>query len=474
MSKDKKPDIKICLETIARITPSEQTVARDIQRIKRTLNQNTADAHTDYDPKIAPRSDWRKIMNNNWLKLAAVAAASLIALILITLFTRSIDPATTAFAKIIENFKSASYSFDLTYKADNDTGQTEVQILQPGKIRAEYSVGLGKITSIIDLNQGKTLLIFHQFKNAQILENSDPSELDKAGGIVTFFSRPVENLWGLIDQDAEYLGEKQIEDRPAISFKTKGSDDYFDYVYTIWADAETNEPLSVNIDADPKPEEIDQNIKWILTGFQFDIDFDPSLFELKIPEGYTLAYQKDLKDILDDTEKSDQAAKIEQALTLASQNKLDQAAEILLDIDFSKTITFPKQMYIFTLTEKEYVSLKHDDQKMVQIKILDDLRNAAKIIKHIISLCQIDSNADIEKTQTCYNKILQFGQLLNNDPERVLAVPASGISMQQLALKKLLEIYEKTGQTKKADDARKHLKLIEKQRQSFYEKVSGH
>ena len=70
-------------------------------------------------------------MNNNWLKIAAVAAAILIALIVINQFTGSIDPATTAFAKIIENFKSASYSFDLTYKAGNATGQTEIKARQP-------------------------------------------------------------------------------------------------------------------------------------------------------------------------------------------------------------------------------------------------------------------------------------------------------------------------------------------------------
>jgi outer membrane lipoprotein-sorting protein len=408
-------------------------------------------------------------MNKNWLKLAAIAAAILIALILINQFTGSIDPATTAFAKIIENFKSTSYSFNLTYKAGNATGQTEIKLLQPGKIRAEYSVGLGKITSIIDLKKGKTLLIFHQFKNAQILENSDGPELDKAGGIVTFFSRPVENLWGLIDEDAEYLGEKQIENRTAIGFKTKASDDYFDYVYTIWADAETNEPISVNIDADPKPEDIDQNIEWTLTNFQFDIDLAPSLFELKIPQGYTLAYQKDLKDILDDTEKSDQAAKIEQALTLASQNKLDQAAKILLDIDFSKTITFPKQMYIFTLTEKEYVSLKQDDQKTVMEKAMLDLKHARNIAKHFKKMAE----ADPDKAQTFYEASIQFGKLLDNDQERLLITRLVGIAIEQLALKEVIPIYEKTGQSQRLTQARQQFESLENQKQQIKNKASG-
>jgi outer membrane lipoprotein-sorting protein len=439
--------------------PDKQTRDRIRNNIIDVIEKRKQTKSAKHKPNI-----WRIIMKTKVTKLAIAAAIIFVAFIVINQFGGSIDPATAAFAEIIENFKTASYSFDLTFEVGNASKTVEAKILQPGRMRMESAVGLGKVTSITDMRKGKSMILFDQFKTAQILQHDDLPDVDKSGGFLLLASRPVENLWNLLDGNEEYLGEKKIDGRKSVGFKTIGSgDDYFEYKYTIWADAETNYPVSVEIDGKATTGKKADNMKWRLNNFEFDEEFDAALFELELPLGYALAYQKNLEDVLGETEKSDQALRIEEALNLAAKNKVEKAAQLLLDIDFSKPITFPKEMYIFSLTEQELISLKSSDQKIVMPKLMNDLKNARLITNNLKKMAE----ANPDKSQSYYETALEVGNLLNNDPDRVLIAKMTGIAIQAIALKGLIPIYEQTGQGKKLDDALELDKSLKSQLQKI-------
>ena len=68
-----------------------------------------------------------------------------------------------------------------------------------------------------------------------------------------------------------------------------------------------------------------------------------------------------------------------QALEIWSQGKKIKAVETLLEIDWTQPIEFFRQPYLFTMTEKECVSLKPKDQKQA----LDDIMATAATLRRI-------------------------------------------------------------------------------------------
>jgi hypothetical protein len=82
----------------------------------------------------------------------------------------------------------------------------------------------------------------------------------------------------LRDGAAEDLGTKEVDRQPAQGFRAihKNND------ITIWADPQTGLPMRLEL----RQEQLARTI--ILSEFDFDVDFDESLFSTTAPEGYTV------------------------------------------------------------------------------------------------------------------------------------------------------------------------------------------
>ena len=151
-------------------------------------------------------------MRSRMTKLAAAAVIIIAVLIGINQFGGSIDGAGVAFAEVLEHIRTSNYTFDLTVLTEDQASNTgQAMVLEPGRVRLNWAVGLGKVSSIIDISEGKSLLLFHQFKTGQIREVPTPGKDDGAGGIFALCTKPIENLWDLRNGTEEELGEKEID-----------------------------------------------------------------------------------------------------------------------------------------------------------------------------------------------------------------------------------------------------------------------
>jgi hypothetical protein len=229
---------------------------------------------------------------------------------------------------------------------------------------------------------------------------------------------------------------------------------------TIWAHPKTGEPILVEM-ISTSQDDSSKSMKWTMNNFDLKVELAESMFSLDLPPGYTLSHQLDLDELQTDTEPSAEAKKIEEMLALWSQGQKSKAVEILLGIDWTKTFNFSKETYIFTITEKEYISLKPKDQREVMNQVMATSGTIRKIAKEIRTMGQTATSArDYEKAERHFEALLQFGKLLNRDQDNMLIVRLVGIAVQKLALNEQVGLYTETNNQEKLEAAKKQLQEL--------------
>jgi outer membrane lipoprotein-sorting protein len=218
---------------------------------------------------------WRTIMKSRMTKLAAAAVIIIAALLGLNRFVGPIGVTSTAFAKVVEPLLTArTATFKLTVKVEGGPTQTaEGMFMEPGRMRQFSPQGA---TTIVDLHQGKMMVLIPAMNRAIVYElvnmPEDPGELNLFLEIRRRILEAAENE----DICVEFLGEQEMEGRTAIGYHVEkaGVD------ITIWADAETNIPITM--------ENIMGPTTCTISDIVFNVDIDESLFNLEIPEGYTV------------------------------------------------------------------------------------------------------------------------------------------------------------------------------------------
>lgn len=425
---------------------------------------------TKTDSASAEQNIWRMIMKNRITKLAA-AIAIIIALLIGLQFMDTSDISSVAFAEVLQYIQTYSYTFDLTtITEENASGTVTVKMFEPGKMRMDATGGLGKVSSITDLKKGKTLILFHQFKTGQIIDINALARGHQTGGIFAMLNKPVANLWGLEDGTQEQLDDEIIDGRTAAVFVVFSHDKDIDYETTIWADTQTGLPILVEMIIS-STEDPSQKAEYIMENFDLDVELDEDLFTLDMPQGYILAYQKDLDTLQAKTERSNQAEKIVQALELFSQGSKQQAINILITIDWSSPVEFGKEPYLFTISEQEYVSLKPRDQQQVMTKVMADARTVRMITKELLAIA--DATADHQISEQYLTAALQLGNLLTRNPEHLLIARLVGIAIQRKTLEPMIALYTETGQQDKLQQAQKDLNAAQTAQQEIKDKAAG-
>lgn len=413
------------------------------------------------------------IMRSRIIKLTAAAVILIVILVGLSKLGPSIDGAGVAFGDVLQKIQGPSYTFDLTVTTGDKTSTTvQGSVQEPGRMRFDGSVGAHKISSITDISKGKSLILFHQFNTCQI-EVTIPPRDEQVGGIFALYTKPVENLWNLRDGTEEELGKKEIDGQTAEGFRVSQEDKYFRYDITIWAHARTAVPILVEMLAKPLADS-PTAMKWTMTNFHLDVDLPEDLFSLKTPPGYTLAYQVGLNELEKGTKRSAEAARIEQMLKLWTEGKKSKAVEVLLAIDWTQTIEFSEKPYIFTITEKEYVSLKPEDGRQVMTEVLATSRTIVEIVREVLPLGQKAMSAqDYDKAERYLGPALQMGRLLMRDPDSTIHARTLGISVERKALEKMISLYTATNQQEKLSAAKKEMQAMIAEMDKIKKQLSG-
>ena len=426
----------------------------------------------------AESNTWRIIMKNRITKLTAAAVTIIAVLISISQFDGFNDESSVAFGEVLGHIQTSSYTFGLTVETTTEKKPSEAftmqaMVLELGRLRIDCSAPVGKISSITDFNTGQSLLLFHQNKAGVLMEEPVLKTNDGVGGIYALFSKPIENLWNLPDGTQENLGEKQIDWQTVTGFRVFQEDPYFEYDITIWANITTGEPVIVEVLSKPSDTSY-PSIKWTMKNFNLDVELDEELFSLEVPEGYTLAYQSDLDELEAEAEPSVEAKRIVQMFELWSEGRKNEAVEILLGIDWTQPFEFGKEPYIFSITEKGYISLKAEDQKRAMDEIMAVSTTVRQIVYEVLNLGQAAVSAqNYKEAERYFEAGLQLGKLLERNPESMIIVRLVGIAVEKKILNEMISLYTTTNAQEKLRAAEEQLRAAEAEAEEIKKKVRG-
>ena len=217
-------------------------------------------------------------------KLAAAAAIIIVVLVGIHQLGGRFFGGTVTFADVlkqIRTFRPYAYTSTTQYKGKADVTR-RMMIISLSCRREVYPDGYVQIFDSSE--EPHRMLAIHPDKKLAV-EKFYPGR--KPGNINVDFLRHMSAFENMPDLLAvEDLGFKQVEGRTAKGFHVPGK--YNDW--TIWADTQTRLPIRIEL-VHPQIER-----KIIMTEFEFDAEFDESLFSMTAPEGYTV------KQIVDPTE----------------------------------------------------------------------------------------------------------------------------------------------------------------------------
>ena len=225
----------------------------------------------DIPAKRQGRSLW---YGTRLIRVAAAAAVLLAGVGLITWLTRGNGIANLSFAQVLERVEQSQtivYTITQT-QADGQILVTRCAYVNPGLLR--WEMGTARI-HIIDFQKKKALVLDPMKKTGRILE-IDPS------------SSPlniIEEMKNFRDGSETILGVREIDGQKAVGFKFHKHARKGEIEYTVWANVQTNLPIRT----EGKIVRSDKTIEVVVTGIEFDVELDKSLFSLE-PEGYTIEH----------------------------------------------------------------------------------------------------------------------------------------------------------------------------------------
>jgi len=451
------------------------------------------------DKTFAPRQDqhgrdaratkqlWRTLMNARIIKIAASAAA--VVTLAVTAILWTTGNSTIAMAAVLEQLKSKSYEFTLNIREvgeeyeDDPLEVVRGMVLEPGKIRLEQNHGRGPLISIYDRDAKTHLLLFVNFKTGYRFDKEEDvygfSEEQDFFGFLLSPDNSIYDLWNLQAGTETKLDPKEIDGQTVQGFRVTRETDAHTETITVWADATTAAPVQVTVTLHPKEPDIDgaeHALELTLRDFKVLHNPDPALFSTEVPEGYTLANQLTLEQLAAtdatgapntpaDKDTSAEAEKILSAMKLWLDGDKQQAVETLAAVDWDGDIRFDRKHYVFTLTEREGVSLVSEDREKVLDEIgpqLSKWREIARdgLLPHAAQARAAGNDAQAEQY---LNTADRLGHYLNRNKDMALITRLVGMSIQRQALNALSPLYESQGDDAKMQDVKRKLQDIEEQ-----------
>lgn len=433
----------------------------DHERLRKNMIDSIREQQVEYEPEpeqtIVPNrkssgpSIGEIIMNNRIFKIAAGIIIVGIIAITLKILTGTNTVASIAFGDVLEHIHGKSYTFDMSFVGEDQVqGTNKCMMLQPGIVRIDTPEIWGGITSLSNFNTGDRVMIIHGQKTVMNLKDiPEIGENAQDIGPFAMLANPIENLWNLQDGTETVLEKKEIDGQSVIGFKVAQNSEEYPGDIIVWANSETGCPIRVEINL-YNPENTSEAVTILLNNFDLDVELDPALFSMDIPEGYTMAYQKTLDETVQENKLTLEAGKIEQSIKLWSSGDQDKAVELLLNIDWTQTFDFSGDMYFFYLKEKEYVRLKQEDQQKVSQEIMDmstQLRNLCRKVWELSEAAVTQGN--YETSEKYLTTTLELGKLINRDPELAYTPQMIGHALIKKSLTESEKLYKASNNQEK-------------------------
>jgi hypothetical protein len=387
--------------------------------------------------RLCPTAIGRMIMSHWALKVTLAGVAVVVA---IAVFS-TLGGGSLVLADVLEKIQGNSYGFDVTVRAGQAYHTFRGRVYQQGRARFDDKVGLGIVSTIVDLESRKSLLLFHRFKTARHVEGSEEASNTGADQLLLLCSRPMEDLWHLRDGTEEDLGEETIDGVKAQGFRVTQEDEYFRSAITLWAAVRSARPVRVEIVSTAlKPP--GEALVFELEDFVVDAEMDAALFSMDVPAGYTLSEKARLEDVEFAEENSKEAERIAAAFELWVDGKADESIETLLKVDWDRAIVFAEEPYLLTLTEQDVVELEERERERVMSMVMPSCAAVRKMCFALVDRAKAArSGKDYAAAERYLETALHLGELLTRDPEGVIIVHLVGIAVRKVALGELKALY---------------------------------
>jgi outer membrane lipoprotein-sorting protein len=270
------------------ILPDKQFLAQLRERSAKEFEAYSAES--DNYSQTETISIWRIIMNSKTTKLGLAAAVVLAVLLGVS---QLLGPGTStgvAFAEVINNFRRSGYTF--SYQVEHEgsvSGSGTAMVLEPGLTRV--SIDAGQFSGMAIVTDSINDKLYWVNRNSQIIGDN---EIPRAEGF-NFSMGSVDALWNLRDGTEESLGKKELDGIQVEGFRVRErlEKKKLDQIIDVWANIETGLPVEIEISVD-MPSEQEEDIRVVLSSFEFDVEMDPKLFGLAPSEDTTPAVSDEL------------------------------------------------------------------------------------------------------------------------------------------------------------------------------------
>ena len=216
---------------------------------------------------------WRTIMKSPITKLAAAAAIIIVVLIGI----HQIGGSTPAFAEVVRPFLTAhTATFKMTMEVEGVPPQKfDCMYAEPARMRQTAQDNSAIVIS--DFQQGRIVTLLPAQKRAIVIEMENmPDEDHSKFNMFREIRKHLQEAQDTEDESVQFLGEKEIDGLTVIGYHVqKPAVDI-----TVWADPQTKLPVEMTNTSGPTT--------YTITDIVFDVELDESLFNLEIPDGYTV------------------------------------------------------------------------------------------------------------------------------------------------------------------------------------------
>jgi hypothetical protein len=225
----------------------------------------------------------RTIMKSRITKFAA-AAAIIVGVLVGLHFIGNPFEATVTFADVIKPIFSARTAILDIIVGEDEQGPVIHDMIMGSRIRRTLS-NVDGLVAIIDMDAGRILQLTPEKKEAAYINLKDwPSMPNYMEGLRNVITKLQESP----DFEVEELGVQKVKGQELIGFRaTHPKTDI-----TIWADPGTALPVRI--------EQVTGQLHVICRDLQFDVPMGEELFDMNVPEGYTL--QQTELDLLGATE----------------------------------------------------------------------------------------------------------------------------------------------------------------------------
>ena len=210
-------------------------------------------------------------MKSKITKFAAAAAIIIAVLIGIHYSGGSIDGTNVAWADVMEQISSFR-PYACTNTVHDEGAQISYRRMRLS-LTQRREIRSNGVILVFDLSIPKSLTLIPEKKHAieQTYDMSPASDPD-----IFRMANSMQNAPS--GSNVQEVNIREIDGHVAKGFRSKG--EYNDI--TIWADVQTKLPVRVEII------HVKTGRKIIISEFEFDVDFDESLFSTTAPEGYTV------------------------------------------------------------------------------------------------------------------------------------------------------------------------------------------